>query len=325
MKYQTTINFPVGKQVVVLSRKTFFGYLTAASVVFGICYLLYLQHLAHGGWLPFPKFFHHAKPATVAVAVAAPAVPSVAVVKNPMVAIPVESAPAPVAQPAVPQTKSLPVATQPVTASPIARVVIGKGIYMQLPPAAIASQQSTLPAHPQNLSDADRLVQAGNEAFGNLIYMANSQRDACGFLPNDNLRHAQLGDPVPVYEIAAPDRAGYQSDKAVKPLLKATERWMFPVLVDSQIRCMLQVERNGHNYSYVPGSTSKTLGMAWNKILEKWPTTAGYHPQLLINPEMPGYYFTVPELAEQNITDTEKMLYSPGDLSPAAVSLASWR
>ncbi len=65
--------------------------------------------------------------------------------------------------------------------------------------------------------------------------------------------------------------------------------------------------------------------MVYEKILEHWPVGEGYHPQLVINPNMPFYYFTVPELPEQNLTDTTRMLEFNPSLTPAAVILESWR
>ena len=86
---------------------------------------------------------------------------------------------------------------------------------------------------------------------------------------------------------------------------------------------MVEVSQIGREY--VPGKGNKSLGMAWNKILEKWPAEAGYHPLLVVNPDVPGYYFTVPELPEQNLTDTIQMFYFHPGTSPADVILASWR
>jgi hypothetical protein len=40
---------------------------------------------------------------------------------------------------------------------------------------------------------------------------------------------------------------------------------------------------------------------------------------------MPFYFFTIPELPDQNMTDTSRMLDFAPALSPAAVILSSWR
>jgi hypothetical protein len=172
-------------------------------------------------------------------------------------------------------------------------------------------------------TDQERLSIAGQMAFGNMIEQADKYPDAYGFQEGDFLSDAKLGNPIPIYTIEESARTSYQSGQPVKPLLKPAKEWMFPVLMGDRICCMVGVKQAGHDY--VPGSGSKSLAMAWNKILEKWPAEEGYHPLLLVNPDVPGYYFTVPELPVQNITDTIQMFYLHPDTSPADVILASWR
>jgi hypothetical protein len=79
------------------------------------------------------------------------------------------------------------------------------------------------------------------------------------------------------------------------------------------------------HHDYVPGKGSKILGMAWDKITEKWPAEEGYHPCIVINSAVPGYYFTVPELPQPNMTDIVRLFDYHLNLSPADVILASWR
>lgn len=308
-----------------MSRKSFYGLMAVLLAVSVGCYWFYLHQLTHVGGLRAQRIFSELSLASRPMPVASPAAPVVPAVKNPVVnpVVQTPSLPAPVVRPAIPQPVAAPLVVRTIVAAPADRVVVGKGIFMQLPPVAVSAQKSTQQRQPKVFTEPDPLLRAGTLAFGNLIDMANSHPDACGFLPEDILLHARLGDPIPVYQITTPDRAGYQAGQPVKPLLKPADCWVFPVSIGTQIRCMIQVTHNGHNY--VPGGTSKMLGVAWNKILEKWPAAEGFHPQLLINPEMPGYYFSVPELADQNITATDQMIFSPGDLSPAAVILASWR
>jgi hypothetical protein len=168
-----------------------------------------------------------------------------------------------------------------------------------------------------------KLSQAAQLAFGNVMDLAGKYPDNYGFVTGDLLTEARLGNAIPIYTIAESDRAGYHAGQPVRPLLKLANQWVFPVFIGNQIRCMVQVSRAGNNF--VPGSGSKVLALAWNKIQEKWPAAKGYHPELIVNPAVPGYYFTVPELATQNITDINDLLYNEGRLSPAAVILASWR
>ncbi len=184
-------------------------------------------------------------------------------------------------------------------------------------PAPVA--QRTYRVH----TDQERLVMAGQTAFDNLMDLANKYPDAYGFEAGDYLSNAKLGTPIAVYTVSESERANYQSGQPVKSLLRPAKRWVFPVLMDERICCMVEVSEVGHEY--VPGKGNKSLAMAWNKINEKWPAEEGYHPMLVVNPEVPGYYFTIPELPQQNLTDTVNMFYYHPGTSRADVILASWR
>ncbi len=189
--------------------------------------------------------------------------------------------------------------------------------------AAPIIQSAPTPHQYRVHTDQERLLMAGQTAFDNVMDSANKYPDAYGFQDGDFLSSAKLGDPIPVYTIQENDRANYQRGQELKPLLKPAKQWMFPVMMGDRICCMVEVRQHGREY--VPGSGNKSLALAWNKIMEKWPVEDGYHPMLVVNPDVPGFYFTVPELPQQNITDTIEMFYFHPGLSPADVILASWR
>jgi hypothetical protein len=79
----------------------------------------------------------------------------------------------------------------------------------------------------------------------------------------------------------------------------------------------------GDEYVAEPGS--RALAMVYEKIEQHWPVSKGFHPQLVVNPNMPNYYFTIPELDQQNLTDIGDMFEYHPRLSPATVILASWQ
>jgi len=279
-----------------------------------------------GYWRYLHSLSHVSAPALRQIAAAARSVPQPLpnlAPTAPVAQTPV--APVPVVKPAAPPVVvAAPVVAAPMVAAPPVQVPVAKVVpVVKAPPVAVAARRTPVSLPPRPLTEADQLAQAAKQAFGGVIDMAYKYPDACGFKPDDVLMDARMGAAIPVYQITAPDRAKYQAGQPLQPLLKPADRWVFPVLIGDQVRCMVQVTHTGHNY--VPGGGSRTLGLAWNKILAKWPAAQGFHPQLLINPDIPGYYFTVPELAEQNLTDTDKMIFFNDDPSPAAVILASWR
>jgi hypothetical protein len=295
--------------------------LAVAFVLAGLGYWQYLHFLAHGR----APVLAHAAAAMPVVTSAKPMVPEAATQLPPAlkqaadagvtalftrligsVKIPTAvSAPPPVsANPAPAQTE---VERVPLAAEPVAYVAPKPRLHR--PPVANTPEQ--------------RLQRAAQIALGNMLDLANKYPDAYGFGPGDIFEETKLGGAIPVYTIAEADRANYKSGQPVKPLLKPANQWVFPVLVGNRTCCMLQVQYTGHDY--VPGTGSKSLAMAWAKITDKWRAEDGFHPQLVVNPGVPGYYFTIPELPAPNMTDTVQMFYYHPDLSPANVILASWR
>lgn len=196
-------------------------------------------------------------------------------------------------------------------------------------PATVAANR--IPLKAQTSAAADRsqaqaaqqqLLHAAKAGYWEVMDNAVKNPDLYGFRPNDNLREAQLGDAIQVYTIPEQDRRSYQAGQPLKPLLKPTQEWVFPVTLGNRVCFMVQIRYDGHEYVIERGS--RALAMVYDKIQQNWPVSEGYHPQLVMNPHLPTYYFTIPELPTPNITDTSEMFgYNPS-LSPAAVILASW-
>jgi len=200
-------------------------------------------------------------------------------------------------------------------AAPVAKAVASSSVMISTQPVILRPMR----VH----TDEEKLLWAAQTAFANVIDNAGKNPDAYGFQGGDFLSDAKLGEAMPVYTIEESARAGYRGGQPVKPLLKPAKQWVFPVLMGDRVCCMVEVKQSGHDYA--PGKGSKSLAMAWNKIQELWPAAEGYHPMLLVNAAVPGYYFTVPELPVQNITDVSEMFYLHPGTSPADVILASWR
>jgi hypothetical protein len=229
-----------------------------------------------------------------------------------------------------------PVATAPATALPIQPSqppIAEPQTQIKTQPAQAAPAQPAVPFKivanpvarraPRVLTAEEQLTLAAQTAMDRMLTMASKYPDSFGFRPEDALADAKLGQPIPVFTITEQDRAAYQRGQPLKPVLKPAQQWIYPVVANGHVCCMVQVGSNGHEY--IPGKANKSLALAWNKINELWPAADGFHPQLVVNPAHPNYYFTVPEAAEPNITDTVQMFYSHPSLSPADVILSSWR
>jgi hypothetical protein len=286
------------------------GLIVLGSLLAGFCYWEYISHISH----------RHITPVKIVSAA-----PVVATKTAP--ATDVKKTVAEVAAPAVPQTVSAPAPTATATptvsveAKPVAAPVAAPLVVSVPHPYKIIAT----PVHRvyRQHTDAEKMQIAAEEAFGNVLTVANKYPDSYGFNAEDFLSDAKLGAAIPVYTIPETERANYKSGQPVNPLLKSSNQWVYPVLLGDRVCYMILVKKSGKEY--VAGTGSKSLAMAWNKILERWPAEAGYHPQIVVNPEIPGYYFTVPELAEPNMTDTVQMTFINPSTSPADVILASWR
>ena len=298
-------------------RKVLRVSLTVLAVVLaGLAYWGYLHHLTHRA-PPVARVSAattavSAKPtasATAAATLAKAASTKIIAVGNVLVAA-VENASAKATATMAPPVSSPPSESvaQPVAAAPV--------VVMTAPKPVLARPLRVR-------TDQERLLMAAQTAFANVIDHAGKYPDAYGFQVGDFLSDAKLGEAVPVYTIEESARASYKQGQPVKPLLKPAKLWVFPVLMGDRVCCMVEVKLVGHDY--IPGKGNKSLAMAWGKIQEKWPVEEGFHPLLLVNAAVPGFYFSVPELPVQNITDTVEMFYLNPGTSPADVILASWR
>jgi len=191
--------------------------------------------------------------------------------------------------------------------------------------SAVPSGRTQLqtPARPEApLTDEQKLLKAAQDKFDKVIDMASKNPDIFGFAPDDKFDEVKLGDPIRVYTVAPADRDNYQDGQPIKAILQPANQWLFPVILNDEVRVMIPVRRVGKQYA--ADNCSRSLAMVYEKIEERWPASDGYHPQLVANPNLTGYYFTIPELADQNLTDTGEMFQYNPTLSPASVILASW-
>ena len=302
-----------------------YGMILLVSALALLAYWRYLYHLTHR---PMPVVAHVSTVATkpvapVAVKQATPAASTSVSSLNKLASQAIDIVSGSIME-AAKIVRVAPATPIVASAKPISSEPAAKPVAVAMAAPASAAQPKPVAAQPVRVrTEQDRMTMAANTAFANVIDLAGSNPDAYGFQLGDFLSDAKLGAPIPVYIIEESVRANYQSGQPVQPLLKPARRWVFPIMMGNRVCCMVEVKQVGRDY--VPGKGSKSLAMAWDKIQEKWPAADGFHPALLVNPNIPGYYFTVPELPMPNITDTIQMFYLHPDTSPADVILASWR
>jgi len=162
-------------------------------------------------------------------------------------------------------------------------------------------------------------LSVAQDGFSHVIDKAFNNPDAYGFLPDESLADAKLGDGIPVYRLALPAGEKY-AKQPVNSLLKPSDEWVYPVILENHVRYLVRVVFDGHDYVLRQGSLA--LAKTYDKIIARWPASQGFHPQLITVPNLSFYYFSIPELPDPNITDTSVMLdYNPS-VSPASIVLA---
>lgn len=214
-----------------------------------------------------------------------------------------------------PSAKTKPIQHEaPPAPKPVANVLPAKRITLQAAAAAA-------PVHPpQPLTAAQKRLQIAQKGFDHIMDVAARNPGAYGFISEESLGNATLGKEIPVYTIALQGRDKFAS-QSVDSLLKPADEWLYPVVSGNKIYYMVKVKYDGHDYVLETGS--RALGATYNKILAQWPEDKGFHPKLITVSGLPAYYFTIPELPEQNITDTDRMFdYNP-EISPASIVLAN--
>lgn len=195
-------------------------------------------------------------------------------------------------------------------------------LKVMTPDAAPAVTPVTLARKILPLTAAQQRLKVAQHGFDDFMNLASSYPSSYGFQTGEELRYATLGEPIQVY-LLVPTGRNRATDQSINSLLQPTEQWFYPVMLGNHIRFMVQVRSDGHDY--VLGNGTRALAMDYDKIVARWPASEGFHPQLIIHPNRPFYYFTIPELPDQNLTDTSRMQDFNPSPTPAKVLLASWQ
>jgi hypothetical protein len=211
----------------------------------------------------------------------------------------------------------------------------GATIQQEMQPAHGQATDSALPAKrvalqpaavfsslhkPQVLTAEQKRLEVAQDGFDDVLDQARNYPDTYGFSSDEKLSAARLGDAIPIYKIALQVGMKY-TGQPVSSLLKPADEWVYPVILDNRIRYFVQVRYDGHDFVRELGS--RALAMEYDKILARWPASEGFHPKLITVPNQSYYYFTIPELPNQNITDASRMFDMNPALSPADLVLAN--
>ena len=148
----------------------------------------------------------------------------------------------------------------------------------------------------------DDVARAAAEGLpGLLAQIPEGMGSEYGFADGREIAKAVPGRPMPVQAITPAALHAWKPGDAIGGLLSATTLWYVPVLAGGEVRAVLVVDWveggwQAVSLGYVP--LAGPLGM----LLEQWPESGGYHPQLVMVVQAQQYLFTVPELGGDNLT-----------------------
>ena len=176
-----------------------------------------------------------------------------------------------------------------------ARVIAGgAGAGKSAPPKS--PQTPNAPGAPVEVLEA---AQTGLPFF--LDQIPPGSKELYGFSANDDLSLARLGDGLRMHAIKPTTLMKASSNVNVSSIVSDTSMWFFPVLIESDSKAMLVVDRDGDSWKAVSFGYA-ALGHELNHLLQQWPVAKGFRAQLIAVFQAKQFYFTVPEIDDLNLT-----------------------
>jgi hypothetical protein len=132
-----------------------------------------------------------------------------------------------------------------------------------------------------------------------------------GFSASTSLSDLTIGTAFKVCGVDYNALKSSNISTTVSSIFSAKSRWGFPILENGQMKMRIEVKNSNGSWERgrwgAPG-----LMPEWQKIVEAWPLSKGYHP-ILIETGM-GMYYHVPEVDSHNLTRIMIMTNNNGQL-----------
>ncbi|HTL59635.1 MAG TPA: hypothetical protein VL361_28450 [Candidatus Limnocylindrales bacterium] len=164
-------------------------------------------------------------------------------------------------------------------------------------------------SNPGMLAEVLEAAQSGLPFF--LGQIPPGSKELYGFSANDDLSRARLGPGLQMHAITPRVLKQASAASNISSLLSETGMWFFPVLIESESKAMLVVDRVDSSWKAVSLGYA-ALGHELNDVLAQWPESKGFHPQLIAVFQAKQFYFAVPEMGDFNLTP---ITLSPGGFS----------
>jgi hypothetical protein len=138
----------------------------------------------------------------------------------------------------------------------------------------------------------------------NLLVDFDQKKFGLGFDSSTSLSDLKAGDPIPTFYIGGDSVRNLDENSAVSRFTKTPTAWTVPVLVKGKCFCTFEVGKSSSNpkwrvTDFKGGHKGRSDDL--QKVLEAWPRSAGYHPELIYL-TMRHKFFHVPEQNDGNLT-----------------------
>jgi hypothetical protein len=122
-----------------------------------------------------------------------------------------------------------------------------------------------------------------------------------GFTKTDSLDKAYLGDPFNLHTITPDALLNYNNEVPVASILTVTDMWYFPVMIQSEIRCILVVDHMDGKWQAVSLGHAN-LAKSLDQVRRNWPAENGYNPVLIAVFQAKKFLVMVPEAPEAGLS-----------------------
>lgn len=149
--------------------------------------------------------------------------------------------------------------------------------------------------------DAKNAAQQGYKEFlkGPL---ANTQFCADNWLTaQDKVENATLGEPFELYALSPEKIRSYKAGTSVMAIAEKSGIYMFPVLINGNAKLILEVSKYGEDRFQIGSLGDGFLARELGEITTTY-TKKNLTPVLLSNYQTHAYFFTVPQLGTDNLT-----------------------
>lgn len=133
----------------------------------------------------------------------------------------------------------------------------------------------------------------------------DKKKERLGFDNSTKLTDLKVGKPFKIYKLIVDsiknlDDKKFDEKISVSKMVDPLEIWEVPVFLNGRCVWLFQVWKTKKNPKWHPGISERCYP-GWQKVIEAWPDSAGYHPLMIYLRSTPKY-FHIPEKDDYNLT-----------------------